>query len=92
MKTIQMTLQEPLLNQVNEVIKELGMTRSAFIREALQQALQRFETAKLERKHRAGYTRYPVQPGEFDVSQSGQSNHGTTHKTWRSPLVYLPPP
>ena len=75
MKTIQMTLQEPLLNQVNEVIKELGISRSAFIRQALQQALQRFETAKLERKHRAGYTRYPVQPGEFDLWEVEQSWH-----------------
>ena len=73
MKTIQMTLQEPLLEQVNEVVKELGMSRSAFIRDALQQALQRFETAKLEQKHRAGYTRYPVQPGEFDVWEAEQS-------------------
>jgi metal-responsive CopG/Arc/MetJ family transcriptional regulator len=75
MKTIQMTLQEPLLEQVNEVVKELGMTRSAFIRNALQQALQQFETAKLERKHRAGYARYPVQPGEFDLWEAEQSWH-----------------
>ena len=73
MKTIQMTINEPLLMQVNDAIKELGMTRSAFIRNALQQALRRFEIAKLERKHKTGYTRHPVEPGEFDIWEAEQS-------------------
>ena len=38
-KTIQMTIDEPLLSEVDRVIQSLDTTRSAFIREALQLAL-----------------------------------------------------
>ncbi len=54
-KTIQMTIDESLLEEVDATIAELGMNRSAFIREALRQAMERFRMAELERKHAAGY-------------------------------------
>ena len=66
MKTIQMTIDEPLLSEVDQVIKELDTTRSAFIRDALQLALRQHRIAQLERKQAEGYARHPVQPGEFD--------------------------
>jgi hypothetical protein len=31
------------------------------------------EMVKLEEKHRAGYARYPVKPGEFEVWEAEQS-------------------
>jgi len=40
MRTIQMTLDEDLLNQVDRVIRELKTNRSAFIRESLQYYLE----------------------------------------------------
>lgn len=73
MKTIQITINEPLLIQVNDAIKELGMTRSAFIRDALQQALRQLEITKLERKHKIGYAQHPVSPDEFDIWEAEQS-------------------
>ncbi len=67
MKTIQMTIDEPLLAEVDRVSAELNTTRSAFIREALEAALRRHRVAELEQQHAQGYAKHPVEPGEFDV-------------------------
>lgn len=66
MKTIQMTIDEPLLAQVDQVVNELGVNRSAFIRQALLLALRQFRVQMLEEQHAAGYGAHPVQPDEFD--------------------------
>jgi metal-responsive CopG/Arc/MetJ family transcriptional regulator len=66
MKTIQMTIDEPLLSEVDRVIKDLDTTRSAFIRGALQLAIRQHRIAQMERKHAEGYAKRPPQPGEFD--------------------------
>ena len=42
MKTIQMTLDEQLINDVDKVIKKIGTTRSAFTRIALKHELENF--------------------------------------------------
>jgi metal-responsive CopG/Arc/MetJ family transcriptional regulator len=67
MKTIQMTIDEPLLAEVDELTQALNTTRSAFIREALELALRRHAMADKEMRHAEGYARHPVEPGEFDV-------------------------
>jgi metal-responsive CopG/Arc/MetJ family transcriptional regulator len=66
MKTIQITIDEQLLDSVDQAVSELGATRSAFIRDALQWALQRAQTRRLEEQHATGYRIHPVTPGEFD--------------------------
>jgi metal-responsive CopG/Arc/MetJ family transcriptional regulator len=73
MKTIQMTIDEPLLDKVDHVIQDLKTTRSAFIRSALQIALRQYAISKLEQEHTEGYTRHPVEPGEFDIWESEQA-------------------
>ena len=73
MKTIQMTIDEPLLDEVDEVIHDLKTTRSAFIRKALQLALRQYAISKLEEQHAEGYARHPVAPGEFDIWESEQA-------------------
>jgi CopG family transcriptional regulator / antitoxin EndoAI len=73
MKTIQMTIDESLLNDVDRVVVATRTTRSAFIREALVAALHRQAVAELEHKHAQGYAEHPVEPGEFDVWESEQS-------------------
>jgi len=73
MKTIQMTIDEPLLAQVDNVIKDLNTTRSAFIRDALQFVLWRHRIRELEQKHAGGYARLPVEPGEFDIWEAEQA-------------------
>ena len=66
MKTVQMTLEEDLVQRVDRMVRKLGTTRSAFTRDALKAALARLREQELERKHREGYERVPVEPGEFD--------------------------
>ena len=72
MKTIQLTIDEPLLAEVDRMIKILDTNRSAFIREALQLALQRHKIIEMEQKHAEGYARRPIEPGEFDVWENEQ--------------------
>lgn len=69
-KTIQMTIDDTLLSEVDQASQALNTTRSAFIRDALRLMLQKLRIADLERQHIAGYTRYPTQPGEFDIPES----------------------
>lgn len=73
MKTVQMTIDEALLERVDEATQMLGMARSAFIRRALELALRDLNIAELERQHREGYQRHPVTPGEFDVWEAEQA-------------------
>ena len=69
MKTIQMTIDEKLLEDVDKLIAELETTRSAFMRSALQAAINKHRIREMERKHAEGYAKHPVQPGEFDVDE-----------------------
>jgi metal-responsive CopG/Arc/MetJ family transcriptional regulator len=73
MRTIQVTIDEPLLAEVDQMTQALNTTRSAFIREALELAVQRHAIAEKERKHAEGYIRHPVEPGEFDVWEDEQA-------------------
>ncbi|MBI4477241.1 MAG: CopG family transcriptional regulator [Acidobacteria bacterium] len=67
MKTVQMTLDPDLVTRVDKAARRLGVTRSAFTRRALAEALDRLQQRALEQRHRAGYRRKPVRRGEFDV-------------------------
>jgi metal-responsive CopG/Arc/MetJ family transcriptional regulator len=60
-----MTLDDELVQEIDQAVKRLGTTRSAFAREALRAALVQLRHREMERKHREGYTRKPVSPGEF---------------------------
>ena len=72
MKTIQMTLDEELLDQVDRDVKRLGTTRSRFIRESLHYFLKRSRAEQLEKKQAEGYRKRPVQKGEFDLWEDEQ--------------------
>jgi len=64
MKTVQLTLDEPLVEEVDKAARELGTSRSAFTREALRAALTRRRIQALEEQHRKGYELRPVEPSE----------------------------
>ena len=49
MKTVQMTLDDDLVREVDRLSRKLGTTRSAFARDALREALRRRAEAELER-------------------------------------------
>lgn len=66
MRTVQITLEEELVQAVDQAAGQLALTRSAFARDALRAALARLESQAREQQHREGYLRQPVTPGEFD--------------------------
>ena len=66
MKTIQMTIDELLLQRVDQTVVDLKTTRSAFIREALEQALQTYRVRRLEERDAIGYRSIPARASESD--------------------------
>jgi metal-responsive CopG/Arc/MetJ family transcriptional regulator len=73
-KTIQMTIDETLLQRVDRTVQALQTTRSAFIRQALEQALRQYQVRRLEERDEAGYAAVPTNPAESD--------EWTTEQTW----------
>lgn len=73
MKTVQMTLDEDLVKAVDRVAKKTHTTRSAFTRDALREALRKFNLARLERQHREGYAKHPVSNSEFSAWEDEQA-------------------
>ena len=67
MKTIQMTIDEPLLAEVDRWIAELATTRSAFIRDALKAAVRKKTIAALEEQHAQAYARQPMTSDEVEI-------------------------
>ncbi|MGB5892012.1 MAG: ribbon-helix-helix protein, CopG family, partial [Thermoanaerobaculia bacterium] len=57
MRTVQITIDEELVKQVDRAVEKLETTRSAFTRMALKDALEDLRVAELERRHREGYSR-----------------------------------
>ena len=72
MRTVQITLDEELAEEVDCAVAKLRTTRSGFTRQALRRSLARLEIEELERRHREGYARQPVESGEFDVWEDEQ--------------------
>ncbi|MBW1809946.1 MAG: ribbon-helix-helix protein, CopG family [Deltaproteobacteria bacterium] len=72
MKTVQMTLDEELVKSVDSVVKKLYTTRSAFTRDALREALKKYNDGMLERQHRKGYENHPVNGAEYSVWEDEQ--------------------
>jgi metal-responsive CopG/Arc/MetJ family transcriptional regulator len=72
-KAILVTIGESLLERLDKATKSLGIARSAFIRQALESALQDLTISELERKHVEGYQRLPVKAGEFDLWEDEQA-------------------
>ena len=69
MRTVQMTLNESLVQEVDKVAKKLRTTRSGFARRALQEAIKRIRDMEKDQRFREGYRRHPVEPGEFEVAE-----------------------
>ncbi|MEO9254754.1 MAG: CopG family transcriptional regulator [Tepidiformaceae bacterium] len=59
MKTIQMTIDEPLLEQLDREASRENMARSALIRVALVAELRRRRQTELERQDREAYRLHP---------------------------------
>lgn len=72
MTTIQMTIDDDLLRQLDQIIKETNTTRSAFIRESITHYLKMVRIKELEKKHREGYLKKPVIEDEISVWEQEQ--------------------
>jgi metal-responsive CopG/Arc/MetJ family transcriptional regulator len=68
MKTIRITIDEPLLHQIDHVTDD----RSAFISKALRHYFKLLRLRQQELQHRQGYERHPAARGEFDVWEKEQ--------------------
>jgi len=51
MRTIQMTLDDDLVETVDKLVKKMKTTRSAFARKALREAIEQINIKSLEKKH-----------------------------------------
>ncbi|MBI3958586.1 MAG: ribbon-helix-helix protein, CopG family [Chloroflexi bacterium] len=67
-RTVQITIDDDLLQVVDKTVSEMDTSRSAFIRQALQITLKRIQVLRLEQQHAAGYALHPAAPDEFDES------------------------
>ena len=54
MKTIEMSIDERLLKEVDQTVYELQMTRAEFINKALIQTLRQYQLPKLEEQDAVG--------------------------------------
>jgi metal-responsive CopG/Arc/MetJ family transcriptional regulator len=66
METIQLTLDESLVAEVQQATAALQMTRSDFIKVALERAVQQREIIAKERRDAQGYAEHPQQPEEIE--------------------------
>jgi len=73
MRTVQMTLDDDLVEAVDKVIRELKTNRSSFTRNALRDAIAQYNIRRLEEQHRRGYQLYPVKRGEFSIWEKEQN-------------------
>ena len=65
MRTVQMTLDESLVELVDKEVRKLGISRSQFTRNALRLALEQNRRKNMESKHQKGYIDHPVTENEF---------------------------
>lgn len=72
MRTIQMTLDDDIVQAVDKIVKQMHTTRSAFTRTALKDAINNYKLSQLELKHRKGYEKQPVSKEEFSVWEDEQ--------------------
>ena len=72
MKTVQMTIDEELIETIDRIVKKLKTTRSAFTRYALREAIDRLNISQLEEKHKKGYDTNNVKQSEFCVWEDEQ--------------------
>jgi antitoxin component of RelBE/YafQ-DinJ toxin-antitoxin module len=66
METIQLSIDESLLAEVQQATRALQMTPSDFIRVALERALQQRKIIANERRDAQGYAEHPQQAEEIE--------------------------
>ena len=67
METIQVVMESGLRKAADRAARRLKKNRSALIRDAVREHLQRLRTRELEEQEREAYERVPDDPEEFAV-------------------------
>lgn len=73
MRTVQMTLEDELVEAVDSAARRRNQSRSAFTRDALRTALEKLAEQAREQQHREGYLKHPVGPDEFSDFEDEQA-------------------
>ncbi len=69
-RTIQITIEDSMLEKVDQAVEQLNISRSAAIRAALAQWLHERRMEELDRQTEEGYRRIPAHPDEFYIAPS----------------------
>ena len=67
MKNVQITIDQETLGQVDRIGKPLGLKRSAIVRQALREWLQRHAVARFEDEWIAALQKQPGRPADADA-------------------------
>lgn len=65
LKTIQITVPEPLLTRLDEAAAKLRTNRSSLARQAFEETLLRLRLAQMEQEDAEAYARQPQDPAEL---------------------------
>ena len=74
MKTISITIDEPLLGRFDRAARTARKTRSELLRVALREWLDGQRRRRLAAEDRAGYEIHPVRPDEFEGLIAAQAD------------------
>ncbi|PID76698.1 MAG: CopG family transcriptional regulator [Deltaproteobacteria bacterium] len=72
MRTIQMTLDDTLIESIDNISRKLNMNRSDFTRKALRDAVEQYTISQMEKKHQQGYKNFPTEEDEFSIWEDEQ--------------------
>jgi len=72
LKTIQITLPQELLGRIDQTVSGLDTNRSAFARQAFEDALFHLRIEQMERQDAEGYAGQPQDPDESALWESIQ--------------------
>jgi metal-responsive CopG/Arc/MetJ family transcriptional regulator len=72
MKTIELTIEDSVLAEVERATRELDMTREDFVRTALERAVRQREVIALERRQARGYAERPQATEEVSEWEAEQ--------------------
>ena len=73
MKAIQITIEENLLETVDDLLRKRGETRSAFIRDSLEHYIHSINIRNMEEQQRLGYQKASSRKKEFEIWHKEQS-------------------
>ena len=91
MKAIRVVLDGGLVKSVDRAARRLKVNRSALVRDAVREHLERLHYRELEQKEREGYGRIPDDPAEFAVWDKLYTMSGNSLDAWNTVAISTSP-